>query len=530
MVWGLLPVVLMVIHAAQSHLTLTGADGPIGADQLQYLAWVRDGGEHGLASNLYELVPNPHVFLQPMFAISSVLWRIGLPMALAYWLWKPVAVWLLFAGAAAWARRFVPGSGGARLSALLLNLFLFAPTSAIALWASVGSAARQARLQQLAGEVCPAGLLWGYLPSAVAVGLTPIVLLAVERALLKAEAHVRTSEHSGGFGSWVGTSMRRVGGRPILVAACGAATVSWMHPWQGLTLTLVLCGLGVWNRGRGWRVLAVPLIAAALPAAYYEILAHTVSAWRLASRNEVSPHLPGAVLFLGLGPLLAIAVPGLRRPGPQPAERALVLWIPAVLVGYFALSSYPDHALEGLSFPLSVFAVRGALRVIRRLRRGSGRWRLRALVAAGMLGVAALTVPGMLWEGRAFRNVAGSRISELYLTRPEARAMRWLASSHAARGGVLADLLLSIAVPAQTGHPVWFGHEYWSQDFQARAQAATALMDDRLSAAAARALVRSSGARFVFADCGEGSRLGAELRPILRAVHSFGCTRIYTVN
>jgi hypothetical protein len=515
----------MAIHAAQSHLTLTGADGPIGADQLQYLSWVRDGGEHGLASNLYELVPNPHVFLQPMFAISSLLWRIGLPMTLAYWLWKPVAVWILLAGAVAWAGRFFPDSRGARLSALLLSLSLFAPVSAIALWGSVGSAARQAQLQHFAGEVFPAGLLWGYLPSAVAVGLTPLVLLAVERAMT----------HSGseaGRASRARSPLSLRGGarRPILIAGAGAAVIAWMHPWQGLTLILVLCGLAVWNRGRGWRVFAVPVIAAALPAAYYEVLAHTVSAWRLASRNEVSPHLPAAVLLLGLGPLLAIAAPGLRRPGPKPAERALILWIPAVLVGYFALSSYPDHVLEGLSFPLGVFAVRGALRLLPRLRGDWGAWRRRALVATGMLGVAALTVPGMVWEARAFRNVAGQRVSELYLTRPEARAMSWLASSHAARGGVLTDLLLGIAVPAQTGHPVWFGHQYWSQDFQARARATAALLDDRMSAGAARALVRSSGASFVLADCGEGRRLATELQPIIRAVHSFGCARIYAVN
>ena len=48
--WAAFPIVLLLVHAAQTHSTFTGADGLIGADgvlgadQLQYLAWARDAG------------------------------------------------------------------------------------------------------------------------------------------------------------------------------------------------------------------------------------------------------------------------------------------------------------------------------------------------------------------------------------------------------------------------------------------------------------------------------------------------------
>lgn len=75
--WGLFPLVLLLAHTINAHAHFTGADGLIGADgvlgadQLQYLAWARDAGAHGLASDLFSLAPSGHVYLQPLFAISG---------------------------------------------------------------------------------------------------------------------------------------------------------------------------------------------------------------------------------------------------------------------------------------------------------------------------------------------------------------------------------------------------------------------------------------------------------------------------
>ena len=40
-------------------------------------------------------------------------------------------------------------------------------------------------------------------------------------------------------------------------------------------------------------------------------------------------------------------------------EQVLLLWIACCLVTYFVNDSFAPHALQGLSFPLAVLAVRG---------------------------------------------------------------------------------------------------------------------------------------------------------------------------
>ena len=132
-VWGLFPVVLLLIHAAHTHTRLTGADGLIGADgelggdQLQYLAWIRDASAHGLAADLFRLTDIRRVYLQPLFTISGGLYRLGVPLSVAYWVFKPVAIVALGAGAIAWARRMFGDQAGARAATVALSLFLGDP-------------------------------------------------------------------------------------------------------------------------------------------------------------------------------------------------------------------------------------------------------------------------------------------------------------------------------------------------------------------------------------------------------------------
>jgi hypothetical protein len=466
-VWGLAPVILMIVHALAAHARLTGADGPIGADQLQYLSWARDGGSHGLASNLFDLSPNAHVFAQPLFTLSGLLWRLGLPLQLAYLLWKPVAVVALFLGARAWSGRFFPTQPAARMAASILTLFLFTPITALAAWATIGSAGTRSNLLQVAGELFPAGELWGYLPSALAV------------------------------------------------AALGGMLVSWLHPWQGVTLLLILAGLAVWGGRRDWPLLGIPALATLLPLVYYLLLSRLDSAWKLAAHNELVPRLPAGVLLAGLGPLILVAALGYRRPAADPGERALLLWIPAGLLTYLIVDSFSSHALESLSIPIAVLAVRG--------------WeRLRLPPAANVLAVAAVTLPGMAYDARAFRNVANSPIQEYYLSPSESRALDWVANS-APPGGVLAPTLFANAVPSQTGRSVWVGHQFWSRDYPARSRAAEALFDGRLSSLQARILVLDSGARVLIGDCAHSLDLEPALRPILAATHRFGCATVYVV-
>lgn len=492
-VWALAPIALMIAHAAATGDRLTGADGVVAGDQLQYLAWARDAGSHLLAGNLFDLVPSPRVYLQPLFTITGALWRLGLPLAAAYWLWKPVAVLVLLVGAAAWARRLFD-SRESRLAGLVLSLFLFTPLAAVAGWATIGSSALRSNVLVLAAEMFAAGDLWGYLPTAIAIGLMPVVLLACERGLASAGPPAR---------------------RPIALAAGGALLVSWLHPWQGVVLVLILLVLGAWGGARERRAVLIPILAAALPLGYYLLLSRLDPGWKLAAHNEVVPRLPLVALLAGIGPLALLAVAGVRRPRGDLIERALLVWPLASVLAYLVVPAFPSHALAGIGLPLAALCVRG--------------WRrLRAPLLAGALAVAAATLPGIAYELRAFRDIASSPQQQYYLTPSDARALDWV-SSHAPPGAVLARTIFAVGVPSQTDRAVWVGHEFWSRDYAARAEVADALFDGGLDPARARLVVLLSDVRLVVSDCGATEDPGPELAPIVASAHRFGCASVYVI-
>jgi hypothetical protein len=501
--WGLFPIVLLLVHAGHAHARFTGAngligaDGVLGADQLQYLAWARDAGAHGLAADLFSLAPSGHVYLQPVFTIVGALHRVGLSLALAYLLFTPVAIVAMLAGTVAWARRFFGDQPAARAAAVALSLFLYTPLAALFSWASLGSGSFRFSLYLLGYEVLGANKLWGYVPSALALALVPVALLAIERAL-----------SVGG---------RRPGAmRPAIVAALAALVASWMHPWQGITLIVIFAGLAVLGRGRGWPALLVAAAGAALPLGYYWLLSHSDPAWRLASHYEMIARLPALVLLAGLGPLAAIAVLGARRPRGEVIEQALLLWIAGCLVTYFANDAFAPHALQGLSLPLAVLAVRGGQR-------------LRLPRPVGLLVIGVLTIPGLAYDARKFVNTArNEKLVQYYLPRDDARALDWV-SAHGPPGGILAPTPFALDVPAQTGRAVWVGHGYWSRDYFARARRANRLFTGRLRPAAARAFVSSTRASLLVADCRHRGNLAEPLRPLIASEHRFGCARVYVL-
>ena len=106
-IWALAPLAAAVIHVAAHGGVLTGTNGSDYFDQFQYLAWIRDSGDHLLASNLWVIGPTPHDYLHPMYVISGLLWRLGLSIQLAYLIWTPIALVVLFIGSAAYTRRLL---------------------------------------------------------------------------------------------------------------------------------------------------------------------------------------------------------------------------------------------------------------------------------------------------------------------------------------------------------------------------------------------------------------------------------------
>jgi hypothetical protein len=71
---------------------LTGADGLLASDQLQYFTWIRQASEHVLIGNEYDMAPDHRVFLHPGFLISGLLHdATGISVPLSYLLWRPAA-------------------------------------------------------------------------------------------------------------------------------------------------------------------------------------------------------------------------------------------------------------------------------------------------------------------------------------------------------------------------------------------------------------------------------------------------------
>jgi hypothetical protein len=495
--WAFFPVVLLALHAASTHTTWTGADGLIGADgvlgadQLQYLAWARSVSTHGLAADLFTLGPAGHVYLEPASGVVGGLLALGLPLVAGYLIAKAVAVIALAVAVLAWVRRFLAGRG-VLLAGALLALFLVTPATALVNWLQTGSASFRFAVYLAGDELLPATKLWGYVPAALGIALLAAALLALERALAGAR------------------------GRPLALAAAAALLAGWLHPWQGITLALIVLALAVIRR-RPTELPALALVLAAtlIPLAYYGLLSHADPAWRIAAHNEAGPRLPAGVLLACVGPLVVIAALGVRRPGDELAEQALLLWIPAGLVTYFVNGAFATHALEGLSLPFAVLAVRAAAR-------------LRLAPAAGWLCVGLLVVPGLAYDARKFVRTSDSPLVQYALPHDDAAALRWVARS-APAGGVLAPVPFAAVVPERTGRAVWVGHGDWSPDYRARAAQTRRLFAGRMAPGAARALVRSSGARLLVTDCAHPAALAPALGSLLQDVRRFGCARVYVL-
>ena len=83
---------LVALRLTRGDRVMVGVDGPFAGDQLQYLSWIRESGDHVLTRNLYSGSIQPMAFLHPMFLLSGALWKVGVPLVFAFQIWKPVVV------------------------------------------------------------------------------------------------------------------------------------------------------------------------------------------------------------------------------------------------------------------------------------------------------------------------------------------------------------------------------------------------------------------------------------------------------
>jgi hypothetical protein len=295
---GVAPLTGVLLRVWTKGGVVTGADGFLVADPMQYLTWIREASDHIAVGNLYDLAPGPRSFVHPGVLISGLLHAAGLGVAAAYLAWKPFAVVTLFAGALALARRFLARRDDRRL-AIVLALFFASPLAALVSWAGIGPDRVKFDVDFVTGELWPGTYLWGYLFTALAVGLLALGLLAYERG------------RADGGRRWL-----------ALAAACGLFS-GWMQPWQGATfiavigVTELLCLRREPRTLAAARDLAGPVAAALAPLVYYLVLSRTDDSWELAAAVNDFPRWAWWVTLIGLVPLALPAAFAYRLPAPD---------------------------------------------------------------------------------------------------------------------------------------------------------------------------------------------------------------------
>jgi hypothetical protein len=203
---------------------------------------------------------------------------------------------VLWWGFVAFARRVAPENRGRRMAILVLALGFASPIG----WLSLPETHWVAEMQIAMSDANAAIQPWFAFHTAIAIGLMPLVLLGCTR-LLDGDRATR--------------SLRS---RTMIATAAGGALVSWLHSWQGATLTLIIVGVPLvrWPRRRD--LVLVPIALACIaPIAYQFALSKLDPAWKLAVSLNNRPDLVVTTPQLAvLGPLLAAAVFGRCPPTP----------------------------------------------------------------------------------------------------------------------------------------------------------------------------------------------------------------------
>lgn len=497
------PLVGLLVRVWTKGGVITGADGFLVTDPMQYLNWLRQSGDYGAAANLYDLAPGPRSFVHPGLLISGLVYRAGAGIVVAYQLWKPVAVAALFFGSFYFAGRFLVRSRDRR-AAVVLALFFATPVAAAVGWTADASSPVKFDLDFVGGELWTGTYLWGYLFTAVGVGLMPLGLLAFERA-------------------------RRGGSLWSLAAAASVGlVVSWLQPWQGATYLIILCvatPLSLLHRrdelARAAGQVVLVASAAALPLAYYWVLSKVDPSWRLAGQVNAFDRWPLWVTIVGIAPLAVPALFAYRQKPRSLADWMLRTWpIAGLAVFYLPFGTFPFHAFQGLALPLAVLSLLA-------VRAWLGE---RPLPLAGaVLVIALLVVPGTLYRADELRGAVKAGRQAFFLEPGDRDALRWI-EAQPGPGGVLSSNADGSYISAYTGREVWTGAGSWTPDQGLRALGADALIAGELDGVAAEQTVRSSGARFIYAACRDRGELEVELRGLVTGpARRFGCARVWEV-
>lgn len=379
------------------------------------------------------------------------------------------------------------------------------PVLAFAVWTGHLSAPHRFDLLLATDDANSALNLWGFDHTAIALGLMPVFLVSCERLVTASQD--RSSVSCG----W------------IVLAAASGALVSWLRPWQGLTLLGIIAPLAlVAPPRRRYTALILPALVTLLPLIYGTILARSDPSWAaFQAKTQTTGTAPWWALMASLGPLGFFALLGLRVPRAE-RDWMLVLWVLACAAVYFVIPEFSPHALSGVTLPLAVLAVRGWQRA---------HWPRRVAVPAAIAAIALFTVPAAYYHAQRARNDFTPRshagaLGLQVLGPDQARALSYLA--HAPPGGVLAPVTLSMSVPAMTGRPVYAGHFMWqpvANDVTAGTFFSPTLRDP--TGRLRQSILRRSSARYVIADCAAPPAVRKAIAAVARPVARFGCVTVY---
>ncbi len=412
---------------------LSGVEGLFPPDQFQYFAWIREAAHHGLIGNRFDLAPGERPFLHPGFGLSGLLHDVtGVSIPLAYQAWKPLAVGphVRSAACSTSAGSCPPAAAGGPRSSLAL--FSVMPAVAVVAWTDWGGNPRQYTFDFISGEMWTGQYLWGYLMTAIAVFLMPLILLGIESwrsRWPRPPALALRARHAGRVlapavaGGHARAHRRRGGGAPL--AAHRASARRWRcsrsrRPPRSRPST-TSCSRTRTRRGSSPR-----------------------SRTRPAPRRVWS--WPWWAIVLTVFPLALPAALAYRLPAPTWQDQAVRIWPLAALAVYLLpLGTFPYHAFQGLALPLSILAVAGATTVIRahRAGRSSRCWRCSPCRASSHK----LELP---------RNNIRANVYAYYILHDEQRALDWL-EDDPRPGGVLAAEYASNLVPYQTGRETYLG-------------------------------------------------------------------------
>jgi hypothetical protein len=139
-----------------------------------------------------------------------------------------------------------------------------------------------------------------------------------------------------------------------------------------------------------------------------------------------------------------------------------------------------------------------------------------------------MVVPGFAHKLEVAANNVHAGADPYFIFPDEQRALSAL-ENDPRPGGVLAPLYSGFLIPYTTGRETYVGALSWSPDFRARRTKADALFEGRLVGPRALDFVRSTRARFLYADCRKLTDLTALLGPELERVDRYGCATVYVL-